>query len=79
MADEEAVFTVGCGDVHKLPLPLTGTYGSYKCHHVHPDTLVSPGTIRVEATPHDPNNAVLGQVSTCIIFIHTNYLLTSSM
>jgi hypothetical protein len=76
MADEEAVFTVGCGDVHKLPLPLTGTYGSYKCHHVDPDTLVSEGTILVETTPHDPNNDVLGQVRACMIFIWTSHLLT---
>ncbi|KAI4689401.1 uncharacterized protein J4E88_002753 [Alternaria novae-zelandiae] len=59
MSDEEAAFTVGCGDVHKLPLPLTGTYGSYKCQHVHLNTYESSSTVRVETTPHDPNNDVL--------------------
>ncbi|KAI4631349.1 hypothetical protein J4E83_002880 [Alternaria metachromatica] len=62
ISDEEAAFTVGCGDVHKLPLPLTGTYGSYKCQHVHLNTYESSSTVRVETTPHDPNNDVLGQV-----------------
>ena len=76
MSDEEAAFTVGCGDVHKLPLPLTGTYGSYKCQHVHLNTYKSSSTVRVETTPHDPNNDVLGQVCTRIIFDDTNDLLT---
>ncbi|KAI4946583.1 hypothetical protein J4E91_007272 [Alternaria rosae] len=61
MSDEEAAFTVGCGDVHEIPLPLTGTYGSYKCQHVHPNTYESSSTVRVETTPHDPSNDVLGQ------------------
>ena len=76
MSDEEAAFTVGCGDVHKLPLPLTGTYGSYKCQHVHLNTYEPSSTVRVETTPHGPNNDVLGQVLTRIIFDDVNHSLT---
>ncbi|KAL1795784.1 hypothetical protein ACET3X_006008 [Alternaria dauci] len=57
---EQAIFTVGCGDVHDLPPTLPGTYGSYKCHHIDPNAPEHDGAVKVETTPHDPNNNFWG-------------------
>jgi hypothetical protein len=75
MSGEQAVFTVGCGDVHDVPPPLASTYGSYICHHVDPNTPGQNGAVRLETVPHDPNNDLPGQVRTHILSGSTKHLL----
>ena len=67
MLGEQPVFTVGCGDVHNVPPALAGTYGSYICHHADPKAPEFNGAVKLETTPHDPNNSLPGQVRICIL------------
>ncbi|KAG9195464.1 hypothetical protein G6011_00585 [Alternaria panax] len=59
---EQAVFTVGCGDVHDVPPALASTYGSYTCHHIDPNAPEYNGAVKLESTPHDSNNGLPGQL-----------------
>ncbi|RII24710.1 hypothetical protein CUC08_Gglean011722 [Alternaria sp. MG1] len=59
---EQAVFMVGCGDVHDVPPALASKYGSYTCHSVDPNAPGFHGAVKLETTPHDPNNDLSGQV-----------------
>lgn len=75
ISGEQPVFTVGCGDVDNAPPVPAGTYGSYICHHADPNTPEFNGAVKLETTPHDPNNDLPGQVHTCILSGFTKHLL----